>query len=154
MRTTAGIIEHYREAKDQDFLGFQAEVLLPYLSADEVRPFCKPDTDLSDWEAEPLTELDVLAEMRKYMEFAWEKVENHRGISASRSVTKMEAWLWVLGRDDLLKIVAAAGHQNYGAPKLKVICEALTFPVPDGDTVNRMAEGKPCRSDCDEGCGS
>lgn len=153
MRTTGEIVSHYRELKDRDLLGFQAEVLLPYLSADEVRPFCRTGADLNGWKDEPLTEARVLEDMRGYMEFAWGKVVNHRGISASRTVEKMEAWIWLLGRDDLLEAIAGAGFENYGVPKLKVICDSLGFPVPEGDDISRMSLGQPCRPDCDEGCG-
>ena len=154
MRTTKEIVEHYAEIKDRDLLGFQAEVFLSYLSADEVRPFCKPDADLRTWEPEALTEEVVTDEMGDYMEFAWGKVRDHRGISAGRSVEKMEAWLWLLGRDDLLGAVAGAGYENYGAPQLKVICDALGFPVPESDELGRMIQGEPCRPGCDEGCGT
>ena len=153
MRTTTEIADHYNKIKSDDFLGFQGEVLLPYLSVDEVRPFFKPDTDLSEWQQCPLTETVVLEQMREYMKFAWDKVENHRGISASRSVEKMEAWLWVLGREELMGQVCDAPYENYGAPKLKVICEALGFSVPSSEEVSRMMRGLPCCEGCREGCG-
>src|SRR5690348_11230377 len=97
MRTIEDIITHYRNKQESDFFGFAGEVLLPYLSAEQVKPFLKPDADLSDWKQEPLKFEAVVTAMREYMEFAWDKVQDHRGISASRSVEKMQAWLWLLG---------------------------------------------------------
>ncbi len=95
----------------------------------------------------------VLAGMREYMPFAWGKVEDHRGISAERSVTKMEAWIWLLKDDEVLERVKAASYTQYGAPKLKVVCEQYHFPIPDSEAVRRMASGEQCSNSCENGCG-
>ena len=48
MRTGAEIVE--RIQKHSDRLGFTAEVLAPFLTAEEVLPLCKVDVDLSqEW---------------------------------------------------------------------------------------------------------
>lgn len=155
MKTSEDIITYYRNEQEGDMFGFTAEVLLPYLSAEQVRPFLKDDADLSDWEQEPLKFEAVVAAMREYMEFAWGKVQDHRGISASRSVEKMQAWLWLLGDEETLTFAQASrNYAQYGAPVLKKICEKYGFPVPEGEDIERMAKGLPCEHGCEMGCGS
>jgi hypothetical protein len=127
MHTRQEIADHFEVVKEHDLLGFTGEVLLPYLEYEQVKPYLMPDVTPEQWAPAELTEEAVLAEMHSYMDFAWEKVRDERGISASRSVEKMGAWLWILGRDDLLAAVDAAPYAPYGAPKLRVICKALGF---------------------------
>lgn len=155
MRTEQEIIERYEKVKADDFFGFTGEVLLPYLSADAVRPFCKPDADLSDWKQLPADHDAVMAETADYMAFAWGKVQDHRGISASRSVDKITAFAWLLGRDDVVAAIEDAEYTNYGAPKLLVACKMLGLPWPESTDVQRMSEGLSCRPEgCNEGCGA
>lgn len=153
MRTVDEIVEYYRREQGNDFFGFTAEVLLSYLTAEQFKEFAKPDADLSEWKAQPLTREYVLEEMRKYMEFAWGKVEDHRGLSAGRSIEKMQAWLWLLG-DEETRAFADDGdnYAQYGAPILKKICEVYGFPIPEGEAIKRMSQGLPCYEGCQEGC--
>src|SRR5579859_7051421 len=98
MKTEDEILAYYQQC--DDMLGFVGEAILPFLSPEKVSPLLKEDADLSDWQQKPLTRESVIATMREYMTFAWEKVMDHRGISAMRSVEKMTAWLWLLGDEE------------------------------------------------------
>jgi hypothetical protein len=154
MRTQQEIITHYQQESKSDFFGFMADVLLPYLSAKQVKPFLKDDADLSEWKQSPLTDEAITAEMEKYMGFAWTKVQAHRGISASRSVEKMQAWLWLLGDEETLAYAKDnANYPQYGAPILMKICEKYGFPSPNDPGIRNMAMGKLCYFGCEEGCG-
>jgi hypothetical protein len=137
----------------QSWLGFNVQALIPFLDFEHARSFLKDEVTAEEWEPTrlPLTEEGVLAEMREYMEFAWDKVENHRGISANRNVEKMEAWVWLLGRDDVLGRFLAAPYPQYGAPRLAQLCRDLSFPIPDGPGLVNMIAGRPCHEGC-EGC--
>jgi len=153
-RTIEEIVNYYKTIKADDFLGFQAEVLLSYLPAKTLRQFCKKGARLSDWKSYPLTKKQILKEMKEYMEFAWDKVENHRGISANRSIVKMRAWLWLLKNQELVDFANNPdNYPNYGAPILKKICEKYGFLVPENTKIERMSEGFSCCNDCVEGCG-
>jgi len=153
MRTEQEICEYYRNHSKDDMLGFEGEVLLPYLSKDLVREFVKPDADLSAWIQMEFSEKAVLEEMKNYVEFAWTKVINHRGISARRSVEKMSMWLYILEDDEMMEFCRdEANYQNYGAPVLKKICEKYGFSIPEGEDVQRMSEGKSCIDGCTQGC--
>lgn len=154
MRTTEEITAYYRQESKNDPFGFEGQVLLPYLSAEQARQFLQEGADLSEWAQEPLTEEAVLNHMREYMAFAWGKVRDHRGISASRSVEKMQAWLWLLGDEETLAFAKNDdNYPQYGAPILKKICEKYGFPVPEGSDVENMARGQKCSAGC-AGCGS
>ena len=112
MRTLDEIVEHYRSTMDEDQLGFTAEVLLPYLPFDRAQRFLKPAALSEDWpDPAKLSRDSILAEMKDYMNFAWGKVEDHRGISASCSVEKMCAWLWLLDDDDTMAFAKSDDDQ-------------------------------------------
>src|SRR3990167_8430100 len=156
MKTQGQIVEYYRHNKEEDFLGFAGEVLLCYLDFDHAKEFLKPKTYSDEWNTDvyPLTREKLLADIKDYMAFAWGKVENHRGISASRSVEKMEAWLWLLEDEKTLSFAKnEANYKNYGAPVLKKICEVYGFAIPDSKEIQNMTRGERCCVDCDEGCG-
>jgi hypothetical protein len=141
--------------REEDFLGFATEALAQFLDWDHIQGIIKPEATREEWERDilPLTEQAVLKEMSEYMEFAWGKVIDHRGISASRSIDKMRAWLWLLDDRDTLAKVDFVGYENYGAPKLNVICQRYGLPIPDDDWARNMIRGFKCRPDCVDGCG-
>lgn len=162
MRTQEEIVTRIREKRDVIF-GFEAEVLLPHLDYEHAKEFLKPEASREQWEGlhrngdveerYPLTEAAALRDFRSYAEFAWGKAADHRGLSAGRSVEKLTAWAWLLGRDDVLVQVEKTDYAQYGCPKLKVICEAFGFPIPDDEGSQRMMRGEPCVVGCDMGCG-
>src|SRR3972149_2993375 len=79
MRTTEEIAAYYEIIKADDMFGFRGEVLLSYLSIEQLRPFLKAGADMSDWVPDPLDKTKALRDMREYMEFAWGKAPHHRG---------------------------------------------------------------------------
>ena len=157
MKTQDEIAHRIKEldSNQQDMLGFQREVLINCLDFEHATRWLKSEAPCSpeEWnKGLPRTRDDVLVAMRDYMSFAWGKVEDHRGISATRSVEKMEAWIWVLGDDETLKKVQAASYAVYGAPQLKVVCDQYGFPVPTEESMQNMIAGMPCAPGCESGC--
>jgi hypothetical protein len=153
MRTQQEIITYYQQERQNDLFGHMAEVLLPRLSAEQIKSLLESDADLTDWQPLPLDQEAITAEMEKYMGFAWTKVQDHRGISANRSVEKMCAWLWLLGDEETLAYAKDDAHYpQYGAPILVKICEKYHLPIPAGQDIQNMAQGKPCSPDCEMGC--
>lgn len=150
MRTQEEIVNRMKTI--DSFLGFETEVLVTALDYEHAKPFLKPETKLEEWKAD--TEEELLKAARDYAVFAWGKAEDHRGISANRSVAKLAEWAWLLGRDDVLLAMEKAGYENYGCPKLKAFCEGMGFPVPTDEGLQRMMCGVPCSDHCDNGCGS
>lgn len=153
MQTQADIVK-FIEA-NSGFLDFTGEVLKPYLDFEHARPYLRPGTTAEEWEtvaAKDISDDAVKTALADYIAFAWGKVEDHRGISASRSVDKCSAWAWLLAGDDIIRDIEAAGYAQYGAPKLAVICKRFGLPIPDGEWARRMIAGEPCGAgDC--GCG-
>lgn len=151
MKTIDEIIKEITQ--DTSILGFRTETLIQFLTFEQAKPFLIETAKKEDWKDNPLTEESVKEQMKKYMEFAWTKVEDHRGLSANRSIEKMEAFLWILEDDKTLAKVKETGYAQYGAPKLKVICERYGFHIPMSSKLINMMEGKLCVEGCEEGCG-
>jgi hypothetical protein len=150
-RTQDEIAARIRAIPD-DLFGFRTEVLAAMLDVEHLREFCKADADLDGYE--PLTAEAQVEEARRYLEFAFGKALDHRGISASRSVDKMREHAWLMGRDDVVEAMQRAEYAQYGVPILFAFANGMDWPIPDDPDLRRMADGLPCTPDCDNGCGS
>lgn len=125
-RTQQEILGRIKEIKNSDFFGFETSVLIDFLTFDNAKQYLKKGVKRAQWEEgekpRPLT--DPVQEIKDYMEFAWEKANGCRGLSAGRSLAHMRAWLWLAGEDKFLE-----EHNNlddyeyYGKPELIAICE-------------------------------
>ena len=127
MRTQDEVVARIDERKQGDPFGFEwHEYFAKGLDFEHAKPFLKKDADMDEerW-SEPLTDEQVHAEMEAYMPFAWDKANNCRGISASRSVQHYVAWLWLVGEDDLAAWCAddTSNYEHYGKEILVRICE-------------------------------
>lgn len=156
VRTDKDIVARVQaiERTGRDWLGVERNELVCRLSYDAARPLLKPDATGEGWgEIFPRDRDTIVKEMRDYMEFGWGKVLDHRGISASRTLSHMAGWLWLLEDDEMVGFVFdEANYMPYGAPVLKRICEKYEFPIPEGKTAARMGNGQPCRDGCEDGC--
>lgn len=156
MHSLTDAVAWYEQQKADDMFGFMLTVLLEYLPFGLAHPYLKPEASMLDWNAKvtPFTEEQVTADALKYMDFAWGKVLDHRGLSAGRSVQKLRMYCYLLGEDDLTVLcVDESKYPMYGAPILHAICTTLGWPIPPDDAIIRMAQGKACHDDCHEGCG-
>lgn len=137
-----------------DLLGFQRQVLCEHLDAEHLPEFVDlTPEELERWEPRPLHVEAVMAELAAYMDFAWGKVIDHRGLSANRSIDKIGTYVWLLGLDDLLAAFEETDYPQYGAPKLALVCAALGLPLPTDEETRRMMAGERCVPDCEAGCG-
>jgi|WetSurSiteA1Bulk_404760.scaffolds.fasta_scaffold25735_2 hypothetical protein len=149
MRTYEEIRRRVAEIGDRDFFGFESGDLLGALPREELPALALKDLP-AEYKPEGLDRESVLGRMREYMTFALDKAENHRGLSASRSISHFRAWVWLLGDEDF-KAVDWENYAPYGVPILKQICVRYEFPNPFSGILARMATGEPCQHDC-EGC--
>jgi hypothetical protein len=140
-----------RYEAENDMFGFAREVLAESMNLTSLAAHGYDITQLDGWEPVAGDKLETNA--REYLDFAIEKIEGHRGISASRSVDKLTAYAWLLGRDDVVQAMAEAGYAQYGAPKIKAFATTLGWRWPDDVDLNRMADGDSCRVGCEDGCG-
>lgn len=122
MRTEAEVVARIRERQPQDLLGFEWKLYLEVLSFAAAREFLKDDAQAADW-ITPKTEAQVRQDAIDYLAFAWDKANHCRGISANRSISHYQAWLWLLEvewADELWD-----DYEFYGKPQLVRICEYL-----------------------------
>jgi hypothetical protein len=158
MRTQEEIVKKTAEA--DSMFGFEREVLLLYVGFEQAKPFLNPDLVTkpgaeAEWNAcmPPLSDDLIKADMAKYMaEYGWNKAMDHRGLSAGRTIEKMLAWLWLLGDEETIEAVNKAGYENYGCPKLAIICQKYNLPIPSDPAVENMINGQPCSAGC-RSCG-
>jgi hypothetical protein len=155
MRTQEEIAARFAAKQKDSFFGFDLEVLVDSLDYEHAKPHLKPEVKPEEW-TPSLTDEAVKKAALEYLEFAWGKVEDHRGISAGRSVQKMAEYCWLLGMDDLVGRIEReeVSYAQYGAPIMKAVSEALGFPVPVTPSLVRMMAGDSCRPSCEDGCGS
>lgn len=159
MRTSAEIVARIRAVAKDDFFGFERTDLMAYLPFEDAAQFLQgDDVTPENYAAQgmpfPLERDHALMEMREYMDFAWGKATGHRGLSASRSMSHMRAWLWLLEDDELVAFLDdPKSYPQYGAPVLMAICRKYQIEAPEREDVIRMSQGLPCTPNCTEGCG-
>lgn len=144
MRTQAEILDRIKEAAKRDMMGFEWQEYVGALSKESAESLrgvlVKADADLKDWEQGFKTDEDVRKRCLEYMDFAWEKANNCRGISASRSMSHYKAWLWLLGQDGFEDL---ENYEHYGKDNLVRICKFFDLDPAkwdDGRRVNRESE--------------
>jgi len=136
MRTDDEIIDKMAEVKAYDWLGTIRSDLVRFLPFDRAKNFLVDTVKPEDWTPEPRTTEHITKVMLNYMPFAWNKANNCRGISASRSLNHYEAWLWLLGDPLANKL---RNYEHYGKEKLIAICEKYGWDWKqwdDGERVN------------------
>lgn len=129
MRTQEEIIARIDAVADEDWIGTQRNSLVCALNFENAKPFLKEGTSEDDWTAN--TADDIRKEAIDYMDFAWDKAINCRGLSAGRSMDHYTSWLWLLGDNDLWRDLADYNH--YGKPQLVKICEHLDLDASKWD---------------------
>jgi len=136
MRSDEEIVERVKELSKSDPFGFSIENLVTVLPFEEAVKFFKvnaehPPKDV--WEAyrKKNERESIIERMKEYMPFAWHKAKSQRGLSASRSATHYEAWVWLLGDEDH-KAIDWDNYSPYGEPVLRAICGRYDMPMPEG----------------------
>lgn len=133
MRTDEEILARIEEREPFDWLGFERNDLIIRLPFEKAKPFLKPEVTAEAWTPAPRDRESVLAEMRDYMRFAWEKANEGRGLSAGRTMHHYMAWIWLIG-DDLGEL---SRYQYYGKDNLLTICKHYGFEShDDGERTN------------------
>jgi len=146
-----------RAVASDSFFGFDKEVYVTYLTFNQAKPLLKTGAKPENWgKVRSLSKVEE--DMKDYMTFAIGKACDHRGLSAGRSIEKMQAYTAILEIDSQIDWEQ---YGNYGAPILRQICDLMEWQelymteIDDWnrEPFNRMSQGKKCRDDCNEGCG-
>lgn len=131
MKTQEEIIKRIEEVTKCDIFGFQREVYISALTFDNAKEYLKEGVTQEEWDEIRLcTDEDVRKRSIEYMPFAWEKANSCRGLSASRSLDRYSAWLWLLGVDDGIDF---DDYEFYGKPQLVEICNRLWLDHTEWD---------------------
>lgn len=123
--------ERIMKLKTGDNFGFKSEVACLFLPFKKVKQFLRDDyvAEIENGEVEfhQITDvMEAVQDFLDYMVFAWMKADEGRGISASRSIDKLSAWMMILSRPDIAKILQDDSLFNpYGKPALRKACEIL-----------------------------
>jgi len=126
-RTTEEILTRIDQVKDDDFLGTTSADLMAFLPFEHVKDHLnekylkKVEDGEETWDPKEATKEQATKEITEYMDFAWGKANDCRGLSADRSINHMKAWLWIAGNDELLEKMDT--YEYYGKPQLRAICE-------------------------------
>lgn len=148
-------------ADDDDVFGFSREVLaraLPYDAATSLGLVADGCTR-EQWDTGLLIGDELIIKARGYLTFAIGKIIDHRGISAGRSVQKLTEFAWLMGRDDVVAAMGAAGYAQYGAPMVRAFAHGMGWgddwdtAAADNPELTRMAGGDLCVPGCQSGCG-
>jgi hypothetical protein len=129
-------LEAKLKEENKGFMSFGLDPLFGVIPLKLAKPYINKETYTKYESGEDTWETlifeQVVREFLEYMVFAWGKAFDEKGLSASRSIIKLSAWLWLLGRDDLMQIIDDDDrYKPYGAPALIDVCVELNIKVPD-----------------------
>ena len=135
-RSQQEIVSQIKE-ESSNFFSFVPDVLCDYLTLNEAEGVFSAEylSEVAEGKTEHVVITDIneaVQDFLDYMVFAWGKAKDQRGLSAGRSISKLGAWLWLFGREDLETLLNDNGLYNpYGAPALIAVCENLGIEVPE-----------------------
>lgn len=90
--------------------------------------------DASEWKVKEWTKENILEQLRRDVEFGFEKALNKRGLSAASMHGVVRMWMWVLEDDELDSDEKSEEmYAQYGLPYLKAIALRYGFPNDIGD---------------------
>lgn len=144
MRTQQEIVDRIEVRKEHDFLGFEVGEYVNFLDYDHAQPYLKVGVTPDQWAKVRSSCADIKNIMADYMEFAWDKAKNCRGISAVRSIMHYQAWLWIEGSTEAMNLIDdIADYSAYGKPELRKICRFLGIDADKyGDGIRVNCEGE------------
>ena len=122
MRTQDEILQRIRDRAHLDPLGFETDMYIPYLGYERAKEFLNEGVTEEQYLESVKEYEDVVAVMKDYMPFAFNKAHNQRGISAYRSLQHYIAWTWIAGDDKLSAKLDEGPTDTYGLDLLRAIC--------------------------------
>ncbi len=144
VRTPEELIRKIQEiCKEEDFLGVERGEYISVLDYQNAKPFLNKSVTEDVWniQKQEYTVENILFTMQDYMDFAWGKANNCRGISANRSIKHYIAWIWLTGEDDFHKTICDEyknNYQHYGKEILIMICDHYRWDWKQYDNGERI----------------
>ena len=139
MRAQDEILRKIEEVKGSDFLQIKTGDLVNYLDYEHAKSYLKPEVMANEWASNINEKESILKEMLDYMPFAWEKANECRGISASRSMQHYSIWVWMLGEEELFADLE--NYEYYGKDNLVKICNYYGWDSTQWDDNIRVNNG-------------
>ena len=131
MKTLEYVKEHIDYIEQDHFLdGRFTKRFLDFIPCEEWENFgykVSEDFDKTKFKPKEWTEENILAQLKCDVEFAIEKAENHRGISASLMNTVIQGWCIVLENG-----LENTDYGWYGDKLIKAVDELYKFGLTEG----------------------
>jgi len=139
IRTPEEVLQKILQYKDTIQGQFYMEVLFDYINYEDAKregmlnPEAIEAFDSGEEKWIVLSDINETAQdFLDYMLFAWDKAYDERGLSASRSTVKLSAWLWLMGREDLVAVMDDIElYPPYGIRNLIAVCKEMAIEVPE-----------------------
>lgn len=126
-------IKFYLESEFEDFFGVKTQELLKFIKFEFAKEFLKDEylatnPNGEEWNKNCLevTRENVFKEIIDYLQFAWGKANDCRGLSANRSIEHFRALLWLLD-DGSLEKMESIKYEHYGKEMLIFVSELVGF---------------------------
>lgn len=124
IRTQEEIKERFEASNDM--LGTQQGDLIKYMTFENAKPYLIDEyvKQVEDGEKEWIQNTDPKKDILDYMDFAYDKAEGERGLSAGRSMLHFKTWIWLDNKefyDEIIDMID--NYSNYGIPTLNKIAE-------------------------------
>lgn len=124
IRTQEEIKERFDQA--DDLFGTQKGDLISYMTFENAKPYLKEEyvKQVESGEEKWEQSTDPKKEILEYLDFAYEKAEGERGLSAGRSMLHFKTWIWLESKEFYNEIIDLIdNYTSYGIPVLDKISE-------------------------------
>lgn len=128
MKTIEQVLDNYKEFSDNIIEDRFGKRFTDFLTEEQAASIGWHAKDGYDWpEPKEWTEENVLEQLKRDVEFGWEKACDERGISAGLMYEVCQAWCKVLenGLEDFDE------YGSYGKPLFKTIAHKYGWELPD-----------------------
>ena len=122
MRTQEEIMSRFEKA--DDLFGTQKGDLIDYMTFENAKPhlqeeyLAKVESGEEKWDIKT----DPKKEILEYLDFAYDKAEGERGLSAGRSMLHFRTWIWLEDEKFYNEVINLIdNYTNYGIPALNKI---------------------------------
>lgn len=123
--TQEQIVSRIIERKENDMFVFEWAEYVPYLDFKHAKQFLKEGCKEEGYIRAELSKEVLEKTIKDYMEFAWEKANGGRELSANRSIMHLIAWIWLSGADKFAEEIDneyTTNYHYYGKDILAKIC--------------------------------
>lgn len=124
IRTQEEIKERFDKA--DDLFGTQQGDLISYMTFENAKPYLKEEyvKQVESGEEKWEQSTDPKKEILEYLDFAYEKAEGERGLSAGRSMLHFKTWIWLESEEFYSEVIDLIdNYTSYGIPALDKISE-------------------------------